>query len=307
MICYKQSSKKMEICVPKLIRILTWLVFACGVGCTAVPNIPSITDKPTNMSLPGKIIWHDLITDTPAASEAFYTALFGWEFESVGIGFGSGASTNYKLIRHDGRLIGGMIDQTRLEVEDDISQWVVLVSTDDIERAVQIVIDDGGTVFTPPTALADRGRIAVVADPQGAFFALLETKDGDPLDRKPSINDFLWNELWTDDTAAAVRFYQHLAGYDLEEKIVTADESYQFLSKDGVPRAGILTNPIEDLAPLWSTYVRVEDPAAITAQVEALGGRILLPVHDRELGGQVALIAGPSGAGIVIQTWQPQD
>jgi predicted enzyme related to lactoylglutathione lyase len=68
-----------------------------------------------------------------------------------------------------------------------------------------------------------------------------------------------------------------------------------------------LPNPIDGLAPLWSTYVRVEDPAAITARVEALGGRVLLPAQQRDLGGQVALIADPSGAGFVIQTWQPKD
>jgi len=292
--------------VPKLIRLLTWLLLASGVGCTAV-NLPPVTDAPTNTRLPGKVIWHDLITDTPAASESFYTELFGWEFESVGIGFGSIASANYKLIRHNGRLIGGMIDQTRLDTDEDISQWVVLMSTDDIERSVGVVVNEGGTVFTAPTALADRGRIAVVADPQGALFALLETKDGDPLDRDPDLNEFLWNELWAANVPAAAAFYQRLAGYDLEEKVVTASESYQFLSKDGVPRAGILPNPIDGLAPLWSTYVRVEDPAAITARVEALGGRVLLPAQQRDLGGQVALIADPSGAGFVIQTWQPKD
>ena len=38
-------------------------------------------------------------------------------------------------------------------------------------------------------------------------------------------------------------------------------------------------------------------------RVVSLGGEILLPVEDREIGGQVALIAGPSGAGVVLQTW----
>jgi len=293
--------------VPKLNYLLICLLVAFAAGCTTMPNLPSVTETPTNTSLPGKIIWHELLTDTPAASEAFYTELFGWEFESVSFGFASAASANYRLIRHDGRLIGGMIDQSRLDTDEDISQWVVLMATDDIERAVGVVAADGGTVFTPPTALANRGRIAVVADPQGALFALLETKDGDPLDYEPELNDFLWHELWTDDGAGAIAFYRRLAGYDLEEKAVPDDEAYQFLSKDGVPRAGILLNPIEDLPPLWSTYVRVEDPAAITARVEALGGQVLLPVQDRALGGQVALIAGPSGAGFVIQTWQPQD
>jgi len=293
--------------VPKLVHFLFWPLFVLLVGCTAAVNLPSVTDAPTNTTLPGKIIWHDLITDTPAESEAFYSELFGWEFESIGIGFGSVASANYKLIRQNGRLIGGLINQNQLDSDEDISQWVVLMSTDDIKRAVGIVADGGGTVFTPPTVLADRGQIAVVADPQGALFALLQTKDGDPLDRDPELFDFLWNELWTDDAAAAVTFYQRLVGYDLEEEVVTNIESYQYLSKDGVPRAGILSSPIDDLPPLWSTYVRVEDPAAITARVEALGGRILLPAQERSLGGQVALIAGPSGAGIVIQTWEPKN
>jgi len=293
--------------VPKFIRLLIWPLFALLVGCASFVNLPSVTDAPTNASLPGKIIWHELITDTPAESEAFYSELFGWEFESIGIGFGSVASENYKLIRHKGRLIGGLIDQNQLDTDEDISQWVVLMSTDDIDRAVGIVAADGGTVFTPPTVLADRGKIAVVADPQGALFALLETKDGDPLDREPQLFEFLWNELWTDDAVAATAFYRRLVGYDLEEESITDSYSYQFLSVDGVPRAGILTNPIDDLAPLWSTYVRVEDPEAITARVEALGGRVLLPVRERQIGGKVALIAGPSGAGIVIQTWQPQN
>jgi predicted enzyme related to lactoylglutathione lyase len=305
--CYKRCSTVLEIIVPKLIRLLTWLLLACGVGCTAI-NLPPVTDAPTNTHLPGKVIWHELITDTPEASEAFYTELFGWEFESVGIGFGSIASANYKLIRHNGRLIGGMIDQNRLDTDADISQWIVLIATDDIDRAVGVVADEGGTVFRSPTALADRGHIAIVADPQGALFALLETKDGDPLDRQPDVNDFLWNELWTDDAPTAVAFYQRLAGYDLEgEEAVADNNAYQFLSKDGVPRVGILVNPIDDLAPLWSTYVRVEDPAAMTARVEALGGRVLLAAQERDLGGQVALIAGPSGAGFAIQTWQPRE
>jgi len=291
--------------MPKFIRLLTWLLLAGGVGCTAV-NLPAVTDTPTNTRLPGKIIWHDLITDTPEASEAFYSELFGWEFEPVGTGFGSMVRANYKLIRHNGRLIGGMIDQTRLDTDKDISQWIVLMSTDDIDRAVAVVAEDGGTVFRAPTKLADRGRIAVVADPQGAVFALLETKDGDPLDQVPALNDFLWNELWTDNVPAAIDFYRHLAGYDLNRKVM-AHGAYQYLSKDGIPRAGILSHPVEGLGPLWSTYVRVEDPSAITARVEALGGRVLLPVQDRQLGGQVALIAGPSGAGFVLQTWQPRD
>jgi len=71
---------------------------------------------------------------------------------------------------------------------------------------------------------------------------------------------------------------------------------------DGHPRMGILQDPIEDLPPTWASYIRVEDMSVLD-RVEALGGRVLLPAEDRYIGGQVALIAGPSGAGVVLQTW----
>jgi hypothetical protein len=47
-------------------------------------NLPSITETPTGERLPGKIVWRDLLTNDPAASQRFYGELFGWEFKSVG-------------------------------------------------------------------------------------------------------------------------------------------------------------------------------------------------------------------------------
>ncbi len=277
-------------------------------ACSTVPvNLPSVTETPTNKRLPGKIVWHDLLTDKPAESRRFYEELFGWQFERIGPDFGPIASANYTLIRHDGRLIGGMIDESRLDTDEEISQWVVLMSTDDIDAAVAKLTAAGGTVFTPPTDLADRGRIAVVTDPQGALFALLETRDGDPVDTQPTINGFLWNEVWVDDVEAATGFYGGLVGLDAADTSITGDDEYRYLSGDGAPRFGILPKPVDRLTPLWATYVRVSDPASIVARVEELGGRVLLDVQDRGPGRKVALIAGPSGAGIAVQTWQPDN
>jgi len=292
----------------KQIRNCAWVTAALLVAaCSTVPiNLPPVTERPTNVREPGKIIWHDLITDTPTESRRFYEELFGWEFEHIGPNFGAVASANYMLIRHDGELIGGMIDESRLDTTAEISQWVVLMSTNDIDKAVATLRAAGGTVFTPPTDLADRGRIAVVTDPQGALFALLETKDGDPVDREPQIDGFLWNEVWAADVHAAMRFYQNLVGLEAVTEPMDVGGDYFYLADDGTPRFGVLAKPVEDVAPLWATYVRVQDPAAIVARVEELGGRVLLGVQDRPMGGQVALIADPSGAGIAIQTWEPK-
>jgi hypothetical protein len=127
------------------------------------------------------------------------------------------------------------------------------------------------------------------------------------VDKEPVNGAFLWDEIWSANVDETAEFYQSIVDYEVGEKSVNADKAYHFLSMDGKPRAGILANPVDGLKPLWVTYIRVEDPAAITERVEELGGQILLEVQDRELGGQVALIAGPSGAGIALQTWSPPD
>jgi predicted enzyme related to lactoylglutathione lyase len=75
---------------------------------------------------------------------------------------------------------------------------------------------------------------------------------------------------------------------------------------DGTPRAGVLPTPLKGLPSTWTSYVRVADVRAITAQVQALGGRVLVDARERKVGGEAALIAGPSGAVIALQTWTPR-
>jgi predicted enzyme related to lactoylglutathione lyase len=204
-----------------------------------------------------------------------------------------------------------MVDQAQLKTLEDVSQWISLMSVADVDAATATVTAAGGTVLTAPLDLAQRGRSAVVVDPQGALITLLQTNSRDPLDEaQADVGGFLWNELWTEDISAAAEFYKQLADYSEEGNVVQdnvkTSNQYRLLSSQGKPRIGIMKTPVEDLSPIWVSYLRIEDAAAldaIVARVEALGGAILLDPQDREIGGRVALIAGPSGAGIALQTW----
>ncbi|GAB3285208.1 VOC family protein [Parahaliea aestuarii] len=276
-------------------------------GCTATGfSLPGVSSDYSGGRLAGKVVWHDLLSDTPARTEAFYSGLFGWEFEALPL-----ESANYTLIRHQGRLIGGMVDQNELPIREDVSQWVVVISVADLEAAVNALDSAGGKVLTPPTSLGERGDLAVVTDPEGAAFALLETRHGDPADGgdRPASGDFLWDELWAGEPEAAGNFYRKALGYGLEQRELGSDQqplSYTVFNSAGQPRAGLRGLPVEGLKPTWVSYVRVADAAeleSILSRVEGLGGRILVPATDRPAGGRVALIAGPSGAGIALQTW----
>jgi len=279
-------------------------VAACA---TVNIDLPSVTDSSTGDRLPGKVIWRDLLTDDPVASQKFYGALFDWEFESVGVAAGLSSDTTYTLIRHNGRLIGGMIDTVALSNRSDISQWIVSMSVTDIDAAVAAFTADGGEVKTPPTDFHRRGKMAVVRDAEGALLALLQTRDGDPADYEPEVNGFLWDELWTTDVERAATFYTAVAELEAAsldiEGMPDAGTSYRLLKGDGKPRVGIMLNPLQGLDPVWVSYLRVESPASITAKVVELGGSIIVAAQPRAIGGEVAFIAGPSGAGIALQTW----
>jgi predicted enzyme related to lactoylglutathione lyase len=266
-------------------------------SCTSTTlNLPAVTTQDTGTRLPGKVIWHDLISEDPATAKRFYSELFGWSFKSI-------AGSDYSLIYHGDSIIGGIVNASVFEQHDNVSQWVAVLSVTDIEEAVAQATQAGGQILGGPIDAGDRGQLAVLKDPQGAVVALLQTSEGDPLDRDAEIGEFMWNELWTSDASQATAFYHLLVGYQQGSRSLSDGNDYPYVLSGGQPRAAILANPIPGLDPTWVSYVRVADTEAITAQVAGLGGEIMLPSQANPLGGQLAIITDPSGAGLVIQTW----
>lgn len=301
----------------RLVALLASVLVATGCAATRF-SLPAVGPS-EGQRYPGSIIWHDLLSDTPEQTRQFYGELFGWRFEQV-------PGVNYQLIRNGDRLIGGMVDQNRLSNPLDVSQWVVSMSVADIDAAALQVDAAGGQVLTPPTSLGERGRISVVLDNSGALLALLQTAAGDPPDypyggtgapdNRPggpdnrSSGDFLWNELWVAEPGSAARFYGDLVSLSVESLELDGKAAgpieYLLLLDGERPRAGIRTMPAADFPPAWVSYLRVADLRELNqvlSRVEPLGGRVLMPATARPGGGSVAIIAGPSGAGVALQTW----
>ncbi|WP_096086694.1 VOC family protein [Agaribacterium haliotis] len=284
-----------------LIAVLTSVLLSCQ---NQHYNLPALSEEKNQLKLPGKIVWHDLLTESPEKTQHFYEQLLGWQFEPVSLELGN-SELPYTLIRNKGRLIGGMIDQRKIRAKVDISQWFTLMSVTDIKSAVATVKSMGGRTHGNIVELGERGKIVVIEDKQGALSALLETRYGDPADKGfPRVGDFLWNELWTSDINQAQQFYQSLAPLKAEQHHLSY--AYTSFSSQGQKRFGVMAQPIPDLEPVWVSYVRVQDEISLDkmlSKVEQLGGDILVAKQKREIGGHVALIRDPSGAGLALQTW----
>jgi len=268
------------------------LRIACGALCLAVasacatpplPIIPPVTLQPTQLVKPGKFVWADLVTQDVAKAKSFYGALFGWTFED---------GERYSPVLNDGTPIAGIVPARK---EERGSEWISNLSVADVDRAAALVRERGGVIERKPVDAPDRGRLAIVRDPEGALFLLLRAADGDPPDTDPPLGSWLWHELWTHDVEAAMDLYATLAGYQ-RESVDFRDVAYNVLRDADERRAGVVEAPPE-VNPLWLPYVRVEDAAAAAARAESLGARIVMQ-DDR-----TAILVDPTGAAIGIGYW----
>jgi predicted enzyme related to lactoylglutathione lyase len=258
-------------------------------ACASPPplHLTPIADPPTELVDPGKFVWVDLVTQDVARAESFYGDLFGWTFRSA---------DGYTEVLNDGTPIGGIVAASDPERG---SEWLSSLSVTDVDRASALASKGGGSVEVDPVDIPDRGRLAMVSDPEGAVVLLLRSSSGDPPDMDAVVGSWLWIELWTHDAEAAARFYAELVGYDFEV-IELLGQPYHVFIRGDEPRAGVVDAPPE-VNPLWLPYVRVEDPEAIATRATNLGARVVMGDD------QAAILVDPTGAAIAVQLWPPQD
>ncbi len=95
---------------------------------------------------------------------------------------------------------------------------------------------------------------------------------------------FVWNELVTEDQAAAGPFYSELFGWERQEIDAGPLGTYTLFRLNGLDVAGMMNPTAPDYGgsppPRWVGYIAVSDADAIAAQVPALGGTVLAPPHD---------------------------
>jgi predicted enzyme related to lactoylglutathione lyase len=115
---------------------------------------------------PGSLIWTEQLSSDCEPNLAFYSAVFGWEFHDMSFG-----GTRYSTFVSEGRDIGG-VGEYRAGDPELPAQWWVYLAVDDTDAAVDQVVKLGGSVISPP-ADSPYGRVATVADNQGARFRLM--------------------------------------------------------------------------------------------------------------------------------------
>jgi len=115
---------------------------------------------------PGAPIWNELSTNDRTTAAGFYEAALGIRtvpMEGV---------DDYWALQADGRVVGGAHGMDNMP-PDVPPNWLVYFSVDDTDSTADAHVRAGGNVMAPPFDMA-AGRMAVLQDPQGGVFAIID-------------------------------------------------------------------------------------------------------------------------------------
>jgi uncharacterized protein len=293
-------------------RFLRQGLFAISlIALAAVPvlaeGLPApAADKPASLEHHlGKVVFVELVTPDLAVAKKFYAGLFGWTFHDLD----ETGKMKYSAAFLDGEPVAGLVHKELSSGARLQPAWLTFFAADDVDAVKNVAVKNGAKLLAEPHDVPSRGRVAVLADPQGAVFALLASKNGDPPDLLPLPGEWIWSSLITTDPDTDAAFYQKLFNYDVFELPASPGAEHLMLASENYARASVNTIPANrpKAHPHWLNYVRVEDADLMTAKVLALGGRVLVETRVDRHGGKVTVVADPLGAPFGLLEWTDSD
>jgi predicted enzyme related to lactoylglutathione lyase len=117
----------------------------------------------------GTLVWADLNTPERERAKTFYEALFGW-------GFVTGKdkpADSYLHIKNGDSYIGGILPEPYRNKHAP-PHWLIYFLVADCDASTERAKELGARVFVPPMSVDNSLRFSVLADPQGAVFALFK-------------------------------------------------------------------------------------------------------------------------------------
>lgn len=242
----------------------------------------------------GRPVWYELLTTDPQAAIAFYTDVIGWKTQAWG-------DEGYRMwVAGQGPLGGVSLLPEAVRQMGAPPFWQGSFQVTNVDDAIAHAQRLGGKVHhveTVPTV----GRLAVIADPQGAAISLFTPERAMPPHDIGKPGEVAWHELYTSDYRAGFEFYHQLLGWErLAEMDMGALGKYLLWGRGGKQLGGMMTLP--DHPPSWLYYVTTDDLDAALARAQARGARVLNGPMPVPTGQHIVQLVDPQGAAFALVT-----
>jgi uncharacterized protein len=263
---------------------------------------------------PGVPCWVDTMQPDPGAAVEFYGGLFGWEFEGPGEMPGDPPG-QYFVARLRGRDAAGVGSKPPGDSGPSALMWNTYIEVESVDSACASARDAGGSVVVGPVDVSPAGRLAAIADPQGAVFCLWEPgeRKGAQVINEPSA--WAMSILNTRDLDAAKDFYGPLFGWETDT-FGSGDEAIGMWRLPGYvggkPEQPVPRDVVGAMAPMgdrfpdgvpphWAVNFWVHDADETAERTNELGGEVVAGPFDSQVS-RDAVIADPQGAVLSVST-----
>jgi predicted enzyme related to lactoylglutathione lyase len=246
----------------------------------------------------GRFVWYELLTTDVPAAAVFYAEVVGWTAKDASI-----PEMAYTLLGSGDAPVAGLMELPEEGLQLGATpRWVGYVAVDDMDAKAAQICRSGGAILVPPTE-SNIGRIAVVADPQGATFALVTglTYGQQHLSELDKPGRVGWHELSAQDRNTIFPFYDELLGWKKADAGADPENLYEVFSAAGQTIGGMFTKASSVAQPCWLYYFNVDDIGAACERVDAGGGRVLQGPIALPDDSWIVRCADPQGALFALQ------
>ena len=251
---------------------------------------------------PGTFCWVDLSTTDQDGAKRFYSGLFGWEANDQPVGDG----VVYSMMQLGGKDVGAISPQPQQQRDAGVPpMWNNYISVESADAGAKRAAELGANVHAPPFDVMDVGRMAVIQDPQGAFFMIWEPKSHHGASLVNAPGALCWNELGSPDSPASAKFYGELFGW--KTQTFEGQGDYLVILNGERGNGGIRPiDPASGEPPNWSPIFATGDIDASLAKVEELGGTKHAGPTDIGIA-KIGVVQDPQGAWFSLYDGELQD
>jgi uncharacterized protein len=234
-------------------------------------------------------VWHDLMTTDVEGAKTFYGKVVGWTFQEQG--------PDYQVTLTDNHGTGGIMAMPE-HLKGMPPFWSGYIYTPDVDETAAGLKSLGGVVKRAPFDVSGMLRMAVVADPTGAMFNIMQplSQENAPPARKGAFGTVGWNELHAGDLATAWDFYSALFGWTKGVTMAMGPMGdYQIFQIGGEDTGGMMKRQEMLPMPMWLYYFLVDGIDAAVTRITAAGGTIAMGPHQVPGGQWIVSAFDPQG------------
>ncbi len=246
----------------------------------------------------GTPIWFELNAADQDAAQAFYEAVAAWHIAPSTMPEHGG----YRIAEADGKPVAGI--RRSIPEAPGFPGWAVYLAAGDVDATASRAVDLGGQIPFGPVDIPHVGRFAMVRDPQGVIFAVMNAARPSesrafgpiPLGTERTLGQGVWIELATPDPEAAFAFYGGLFGWEkLGAMPMGGMGEYAFIGRGDLRPGAVMSSTATGAPARWNWYVHVADIDAAVASVQTYGGTVLQGPDPIPGGSYSTNVADPAG------------